>query len=203
MRTELKKRILNYAILSFVLIFLNLIICELSMRVIGKKKNIDFRLYTKELKNSDRLPSDLFVNDDILGRRLKPNVQVLATTSDFSVIYSINSKGLRDKEYDFDNPQGKIRILAFGDSCTFGEGVSYSRRFTDIAEDYFHNVEIINFGVPGYGLDQILLYFAADGLRYKPDYVMVFINRAIERRYSTDIIKDNSIVLDNRSEEPT
>jgi len=175
---------------------LALLLCELLMRFIGMAYNIDFTLYMKELKNSDRLPQGLFVKyNNFWG--LKPNVQVLATTSDFSIIYKINSHGLRDKEYDFKKPKNKIRILAVGDSLTFGEGVEYGDRFTEIIEKSFSNVEVINCGVPGYGLDQILIQFAADGIKYSPDFVIIFIDKSIIKRFSTDIIKDNHVNLEN------
>ena len=177
-------------------ILLTLILGELLMRMIGIVNNIDFTLYMKELKNSDRLPKELFVSkNDLYG--LTPNIQVLATASDFSVIYKINSQGLRDKEYDFKKPKNKTRILAFGDSFTFGEGIEYGERFTDIIEKSFQNLEVINFGVPGYGLDRILIKFATEGLKYFPDYVIIFINDVIIDRFSTDIIKNNYVDLEN------
>jgi len=164
--------------------------------MIGMVNNIDFTLYMKGLKNSDRLPKGLFVpNYDLFG--LRPNIQVLATTSDFSIIYKINSQGLRDKEYDLTKPKDKTRILVFGDSFTYGEGVEYGERFSDIIEKSFPNLEVINFGVPGYGLDQILVKFAAEGLKYSPDYTIIFINRLIIERFSTGIIKNNYVDLEN------
>jgi len=161
-------------------------------------KGVDFRLYMKELKNSDKLPAALAMSTNGLFG-LRPNTQVLATTSDFSVIYKTNSQGLRDKEYDFVKPKNKIRILAFGDSFTFGEGVAYPDRFTDIPEERTPNLEIINFGVFGCGLDQILLKFVVEGLQYSPDYAIIFINKVEVERSSTDIIQNNSVVLQNFS----
>jgi hypothetical protein len=185
---------ISLLVISILLIF---VICEVSIRLIGLFKNIDFRLYMVELKNSDRLPKELFREDGIFG--LRSRVQVLATTSDFSVIYKTNSQGLRDKEYDFLKPRDKIRMLAFGDSFTFGEGIKYGDRFTDIPENYFHNLEIINFGIPGAGLDDILLYFIREGLQYSPDYLVLFLHEAMSNRYSKDIIKNNSIIIEGVS----
>ena len=194
-----KKTFLTSFSLAFISILICLCICELTMRMIGKIEKIDFRLYMKEIKNSDRLPKGLYISDDILQWRPAHNFQALATTSDFSVIYKINSKGLRDKEYDYIKSANKVRMLAFGDSFTFGEGVAYGDRFTDIPEKYFPNLEIINFGVPGYGLDQMLLYFATEGIKYSPDYLIIFMHNYFIERYSTDIIKKDSVVLENIS----
>ncbi len=192
----LSKRIfVNFSLLASS-ILLTLILAEVLVRMIGMVNNIDFTLYMKELKNSDRLPKELFISySDLYGFR--PSIQVLATTSDFSIIYKINSQGLRDKEYGFTKPKNKIRILSFGDSFTFGEGIEYGQRFTDIIEKSFPNLEVINFGVPGYGLDQCLIRFAAQGLKYSPDYVIIFINKVIIDRFSPDIIKNNNIDIDD------
>ena len=185
--------LLNIFVFLFSLLLIFMIV-EVSFRLLGMIKGIDFRLYIKELKNSDRLPEDLFIEDSVLGYRLKSDVQVLATTSDFSVIYKINSKGLRDKDYYY-NRTGKIRLLAFGDSFTFGEGVNYGDRFTDVPEGKLSNIEIINFGIPGYGLDQVLLYFVSEGIKYNPDYVIIFINNVQIARHSTEIVKNDSLKI--------
>ena len=177
--------------------FITLLIAELITRVVGRINDIDFRLYMQELKNSNRLPEGLFIPDDRVHNKLRPNAQVLATTSDFSVVYKINSKGLRDKEYSYAKPKDKIRILAFGDSFTFGEGIEYGKRFADIPEEYYPNLEIINFGVPGFGIDQELIYFAAEGIKYSPDYVIIFISLLDINRYSTNIINNNTVVLED------
>ena len=180
---------------GIIAIIVGFFLSEISMRIAGKIMHIDFTLYMKELKNSNRLPDEMYIHDK-LGYRLRPNTQVLATTSDFSVIYKINSQGLRDKEHNFTKPKSTTRILAFGDSFTFGEGVPYGERFTDITGKHFSNLEIINFGVPGYGLDNILLTFAREGLKYSPDYVILFLNNVMLERYSTNIIKNNSIDIE-------
>jgi len=179
-----------------------ILIAELGFRSIARIKNIDYRLYLQELKSSNRLPNELFIADDILHLKLRPNTQVIATTSDFSVIYRINSKGIRDKEYPYAKPKGKVRILAFGDSFTFGEGVEYGKRFTDIPESYNPDLEIINFGVPGWGIDQELIYLATEGLKYSPDYVVIFISQVVIERHSTDIIRSGSVVLSDIVSKP-
>ena len=195
-KNDLVSIITNLFIL-IVSLFIAFLIAELTMRTIGGIRDIDFRLFMKELKNSDRLPEDLLVHDDILVLKLRPDTQVLATTSDFSVIYKMNSKGLRDKEYDYRKSADKIRVLAFGDSNTFGEGVKYGERFTDILELNYPNLEIINLGVPGYGLDQQFLSFLEEGVKYSPDYVILFVSVGVTRRNWANIVRNGTILFDN------
>ena len=150
---------------------------EAAFRLVGWRQGIDYRLYLKELTNSDRLPAGLFRTDRRLGRGiLAPNAEVLAVTSDFSVVYRTNGEGLRDREHSYERPPAVLRVLALGDSFTFGEGVPYGERFTDIAENALDGVEIINAGVPGWGIENELVYLELEGVRYRPDWVVVFIN---------------------------
>lgn len=168
---------------------------EAAFRVAGYRQGIDYRLYLKELKNPARLPRELFLPDDTLGVMLAPNKQALAVTSDFSVLYRTNSKGLRDREYDYARPAGKLRVLALGDSFTFGEGVPYGGRFTDIPEEQLENVEVINTGVPGWGIETELLFLAREGLRYQPDVVMIFLNYVDTKRHRPNLFRDGKIEL--------
>jgi len=173
------------------------IIMELSFVITGEIKDIDFSFYARELVSSQRHPPQMILNDPFLYHKLHLNYQGLATTSDFSVIYKINSKGLRDKEYKYEKKEDITRVLALGDSLTFGEGIPYGKRFTDIVEEKFDDLEIINAGVPGYGLDQIYLSFISDGYKYNPNYVFIFIKRPVLFRNKTNFIKNSKIVIPN------
>lgn len=164
------------------------LVVEAGFRIYAYQNSIDFRLYQKELKNSDRLPDEIFTD---IG--LKPNSQALATTSDFSVIYQINSFGYRDQEYPLAKPPGKTRILVFGDSFTFGEGVPYGERFTDIVEEKIPDLEVINFGVPGDGIDENYAIYRQVGAHFKPDYVILMANWLGAERYSSNIVQSGQV----------
>lgn len=90
---------------------------------------------------------------------------------------TINSKGLRDREYPYDRVPGKKRILVLGDSFTWGYGVSDEEIYTEVLEGRLaedgRDWEIINTGVSGYGNDQEYLFLLREGLKYKPDVVML------------------------------
>jgi hypothetical protein len=181
---------------------LALLLAEGLTRLVGRIYGVDYSLYRAELTNPERLPEGLFSWDELRGVRLTAGAHVLATTSDFSVPYIISSQGLRDREYDVAKPGDRVRILALGDSLTFGEGVPYGERFTDVAEEAFDNLEILNAGVPGYGVDQALIYLASEGVNYQPDFVFLFLHAVMARRHSTRIIRDGEVVLPRRMETP-
>jgi hypothetical protein len=85
-----------------------------------------------------------------------------------------NSRGLRGStEHAYERPPGVLRILTFGDSFTFGEEVSDNETFSYDLEKLLPNSEVINFGMRGYGHDQMLLYLQEEGVKYHPDIVIL------------------------------
>ena len=173
---------------------------EISLRVIGWITDINYSLYLKDLKSSNREHGLRLSTGKYNNVVLAPNFQSLVTTSDFSVIYKTNSLGMRDKEYPPTPEAGQYRILAMGDSFTFGEGIAYGKRFTDIAESRLKNTEILNMGIPGYGIDQELLQFIEFGMPLRPHHVFVFINRVDTLRNNAPIYQSGQIVLTANAE---
>ena len=53
-------------------------------------------------------------------------------------------------------------------------------------------------GVPGYGLDQILLSFLAQGVTYRPDLVLVFLNTPVTDRHRTGIVQGSTVYIPDR-----
>ncbi len=85
-----------------------------------------------------------------------------------------NSRGLRGRrEFAGPKPAGVFRIALFGDSFTFGEGVSDDLTFAQQIGKLLPGVEVLNFGVHGYGHDQMLLYLREALPVYRPDVVLV------------------------------
>lgn len=85
----------------------------------------------------------------------------------------INAKGLRDTDYPYERVPGKRRILVLGDSLVFGWGVDQGDAFPKVLEGMLPATEVINAGVAGYGTDQELLWFRSEGVRYRPDLVIL------------------------------
>jgi lysophospholipase L1-like esterase len=67
----------------------------------------------------------------------------------------------------------KRRILAIGDSGTFGQGVKRDEAWPKILENLNSNIEVMNFGVPGALLSDSLYYLRHFLLPYKPDVIIV------------------------------
>jgi len=106
------------------------------------------------------------------GWALKPNIQDLHVFD--GTVLNTNSRGLRQKhESNYQRTPGKHRIIALGDSFTFGAEVADDDTYSHYLESNLPNTEVLNFGVQGYGHDQALLYLKEEGVKYHPDVVIL------------------------------
>ncbi len=106
------------------------------------------------------------------GWTLKPDIKELPVFG--KKILNSNSKGLRGKaEYQYERSAGKQRMVVLGDSFTFGEEVSDDETYSHYLQASLPGTEILNFGVQGYGHDQMLLYLKEEGVKYHPDIVVL------------------------------
>jgi lysophospholipase L1-like esterase len=120
---------------------------------------------------------EVYAPDQDLLWRLKPNQKTVTKIGQKHV--RINSHGLRDREFAQVKPPGTVRILALGDSCTYGWGVGQEETYAKVLERKLNRngggerYEVINAGVIGYSLAQELKYLVKDGAAWNPDLVLV------------------------------
>ncbi len=75
----------------------------------------------------------------------------------------VNAQGLRaTREYAATRPSGMRRVLACGESFTFGEEVADAETWSARLEARVPALEVLNYGVGGYGTDQALLRVARE-----------------------------------------
>lgn len=112
------------------------------------------------------------IYDPAKGWVAKPNLRDVTVYR--NKFLNTNSKGLRGQtDYPYSRTQGKKRILILGDSFTFGDGVSDNETYSYYLQQMVPDAEIINMGVHGYGHDQMLILLKEEGLKYKPDIVIL------------------------------
>jgi len=89
----------------------------------------------------------------------------------------INSKGLRDVEHNYSNPQNAFRILGLGDSLTLGSGIALEDTYLFNLEKNLQkkrfNVEIIKAGINSYDLDQEYAFYREEGYAYNPNLIII------------------------------
>ncbi len=89
---------------------------------------------------------------------------------------TINQQGLRaGREYSEHPREGRTRLLFFGDSCAFGEEVDDGQTVPHFLEGYLPGSEVLNFGVRGYGVGQMLLRLEQEGFAWNPHHVVFLI----------------------------
>ncbi len=109
--------------------------------------------------------------DEALGYRLMPGFR--------DERESVNADGLRGPEIEPKGPD-TYRILAMGGSTTFGSSVhdedAWPARLQTVLREAGHDeVQVLNGGVNGYGLGQIVRVLEDDYIeRFAPDLVLVY-----------------------------
>lgn len=172
---------------SAVLLLLFILISEVVLRL------VDPDLYQKNQffpTNRDIDFVEVYKQDPQLFWRFRPDQNI--TSAQFSYIdYRINKKGLRGPEIELEKKG--LRLLALGNSCTFGWGVKQNAIWTSLLEQTikklpeYQNFEVINAGVPGYSSHQGNIYFENELLKYKPDVVLIMFGWNDERPAGKDI----------------
>jgi len=86
-----------------------------------------------------------------------------------------NSRGLLDtREIPYEKPPGVTRVLLLGDSFFWGYGVNNEEVISAVLQTLVApRVEILNGACSGYGTDQELLWLVQEGIRYRPDVVVL------------------------------
>ena len=115
--------------------------------------------------------------DAILGWKHVPNTSGVWRKSCFSNELRFNSEGMRDIEHDLEKPEGVYRITVIGDSYVTAQEVAYDetffRQLQRVLDRQGYNVEVLGFGVRGFGTDQEYRLLENYALRYEPDLVIL------------------------------
>jgi lysophospholipase L1-like esterase len=138
-------------VLSVTLVILFcLVLLEIGLRVycaITPNVDVEFYRYANLMKRS--------APGSEVGFRHEPGSRLRL----FGVDVEIDSRGFRDVEHARPRPPGTTRLLLLGDSITFGWGVPYGERFSEILEERWSAAlgrpcEIVNTGHGNYNTAQ-------------------------------------------------
>lgn len=121
-----------------------------------------------------------YIYDEFTGTRLEPEHRFVFQSEGYSSNV-INSQGLRDREHTLKKPAGTFRIAILGDSFSEAFQVAQDNTFWSVLERELQatpefktrTVEVLNFGVSGFGTIQewqMLEHYVGD---YAPDLVLL------------------------------
>ena len=114
---------------------------------------------------------------------LRPSSSDSYQTKEFTFTATTNTLGMRDRDVDLQQKAG-VRVLALGDSFTYGWGVDDALPWPRVVERRLaqeaHPVEILNFGCPGSGVDAYAHIAESVVPMAKPDVVLVAVLQGID-----------------------
>ena len=140
--------------------------------------------------------------DDTRGWAPRPGVEGWWTKEGGAYV-RINRAGFRDRDHETAKPDGTLRIAVLGDSFTEARAIPLDETFWSVAGRRLAacpglegaTVEMLNFGVSGYGAAQQLITLRDHVLAYRPDLVLLAF-------YSGNDVWNNNRVLDNHPDRP-
>ncbi|HEY6101666.1 MAG TPA: SGNH/GDSL hydrolase family protein [bacterium] len=107
-----------------------------------------------------------YAHSPTLGWTIKPN--------GYAPLYRANAQGIRgNRIYRPTPPRGVLRLAAFGDSFTHGDDVRNQDTWEELLVRAHGQLEVMNFGVSGYGSDQAFLRYREEGLQYRPQITII------------------------------
>ena len=131
----------------------------------GKQFDLEMWKYAVDVKGIS--------SDPLIGHNHRPNRHAFLMGAQFDT----NAKGLRDREFSYEKPPGKLRILMLGDSFTVGWGAKFDETFPKRIERIYADrgieADVINTGVGNYNTIQEVEYYLTEGYKYNPDIVVL------------------------------
>ena len=145
---------------------------------------------------------EFYQPDEARGYALRPNMEGWYRKEGAAYI-SINSDGLRDREHQKAKPADAIRIAVIGDSYPEALPVAIEHAFWSVLGRKLEQcgafgsqkIEVLNFGVSGYGTAQELITLREHVWQYSPDVVMLAVT-------TNNDISDNLRALKKTDEVP-
>jgi len=118
--------------------------------------------------------------DSHVGAVLRPGVEGWFKSEGRAYV-RISSAGLRDREHSIEKPEGVFRLAVLGDSFAEAMQVDAKDAFWSLLEEKLtqcayqpgKRIEVINFGVSGFGTAQEYLMLESVAIRYRPDLVLL------------------------------
>lgn len=146
-----------------------------------------WKVYSAQTGIAIRVLEDpINADDPLLGWKHVPGRSVPMPILGGDVVWTINSNGFRgDRDVTPTVPPGKHRVIALGDSFTFGN-VRADETWPALLEARLSASEVVNMGASAYGVDQMYLWYREDGAKLAADVVVLAVIGDDMRRATLD-----------------
>jgi lysophospholipase L1-like esterase len=156
------RSVLSASLSAVAIVSLALALCEIGIRAFDLGPSFQL-VYRRNFQLSDNA---------VLDYELKPGSQ--------DGPHAINGAGFRDREFPILKAEGVFRIAAIGDSVTYGhecaQEATYPKQLERLlnanAGDTAPRYEVLNFGVTGYNIPQVVERLRVLALDYQPDVIL-------------------------------
>jgi hypothetical protein len=139
------------------------------------------------------------VRDNAIGYRRRPGSRAtgLSTSGEFTFHHAHNQLGFRDTDHPLEKPPDTLRIVALGDSFTYGAGADFADTYAvqvtqrlNARPGTHRRVEMINLGLPRHFPALELRTLERYGLAFKPDIVLVAVlpNDVVDTQRGMDFV---------------
>jgi hypothetical protein len=121
----------------------------------------------------------LFMDDEQVGHRLRPNAHARYTTVEFSTDLKINAQGVRDDQDIGPKAPNERRVVILGDSLALSVQVPLGETFGKQLEARLNAAgggdhwRVINGGVQGYSPVEEWLFYEHVAAAFQPDVVLI------------------------------
>lgn len=136
------------------------------------------------------------------GWKLNPGAAQLQTDEGRALV-RINREGFRGPDVPYHKRPHTLRIVVLGDSFTEAQQVPFSDTFSQVIQRrlaarcplrtatgrIYKRVQVLDFGVDGYGTAQELMTWRRHAFRYQPDIVILAL-------FAGNDIRNNSVVVE-------
>jgi hypothetical protein len=158
---------------------------------------------------------DFYRTDYYLGVSLRPGARGWFTSEGKAYI-RINSQGFRDQEHEKAKAAGVFRVAVIGDSFAEALDVPIEDTFWTVMQRQLagcralpaKKVEVLNFGVSGYGTGQELIMLRRRVWDYSPDVVVLAFTIGNDIRNNSRVLepeklrpffqlRDHELIIDN------
>jgi hypothetical protein len=127
-----------------------------------------------------KFEGSFYTSDRELGYALRPNAHGWNVAENQNY-FRVNSDGMADREHTLQPPPGVIRIAVVGDSVSEAKHVPLDQAYWAVMERTLNShlppgggyVEVLNFGVAGYGLPQDALVIEKRIWKYHPQIILL------------------------------
>jgi hypothetical protein len=128
-------------------------------------------MFLKQMQARNNIPMSQgeYLHDRELGWIPRKNVVVRYRGTNSKI--TLNNSGARSLEEYVPDP-GRFRVLIVGDSLTYGSEADDHEVWPTILQSLNENIQVFNFAVGGYGIDQMYLMLERTIHDFKPDLVI-------------------------------